>query len=601
MSVQYPLPRSIRQTDFVATDGQSVFGPVPWLAFDLDDVRVRARSGVGQRWVTLTSGFTVSLSASPAGFASATFAVGQVAGRHIRIEGARTHARITDVTRGSALVTPAMERELDKMSTVLQELRRDMSDLQTRVLLAPEPEAGFDFPSAAERLGKVPIGNGDGGLTFIDPTPLVINVPAPGSVVSASLAPGSVTLDKVAVDVIRTPIYAALDLFVAAAGSDANPGTSLGQPFQTIDAAWAAVRDRLDGRGQQVRFNWVGLNNKPGVCFGGLTGFTQAYVQGYGVDLNTPSTWDDVDVDPALSSQALIADGGARLHARGFKVKNTAGNGLVAWQQGAVLNFSSIDFGAVGPVNGSQIWATRGGQMTSFGRNVVTGGGGALIQASHGGQYRNTANATDVTFTASGAIVYAIATAYVLNGSFVLTNDPGGPPIGGAFQLGGGASVTGKAWRRDGAMSETQCYGLQDPNPGDLFGTFVGVAGITNGLSPRRRGAAITPVALSLATTHDWHPVDAATGGRIMRESNRVRMSALGPANLSGLFHDGCEDGQEVTLQNIAANTVTLLHNQGSVIGNRFGLPAGANVAIPQFGAITMGYDATLGLWIPQP
>jgi hypothetical protein len=128
MSVTYSLPRSIRQTDFVATANQTVFGPTSgYLIFDVADVVVQTRPNASSLWTTVAP--TVTLSATP-GYATATFSTGLSAGTLVRIQIRRVHPRTTDVTRAGALVSALMERELDLQASVLQELRRDINSAE---------------------------------------------------------------------------------------------------------------------------------------------------------------------------------------------------------------------------------------------------------------------------------------------------------------------------------------------------------------------------------------------------------------------------------------------------------------------------------------
>lgn len=138
MSVQYPLPRSTRRIDWTVLPGQTVFGPAgSFIVFDQVDLVVRARASTAERWRTVTSGVTVTLSALP-GFASATFAAPPATGSLVRLEVRRVHPRITDVTRSAALISAFLERELDTQATVLQELRRDVNDAQAQAISVPE-------------------------------------------------------------------------------------------------------------------------------------------------------------------------------------------------------------------------------------------------------------------------------------------------------------------------------------------------------------------------------------------------------------------------------------------------------------------------------
>jgi hypothetical protein len=131
MSVANPLPRSLRRSDYTAVAGQRIFGATPWLAFDVEDVRVRVRVPPAVAWTTITTGFTVAISPAGAGNVTVTFAADRDEDDEVRVEGKRTHARITDVTRAGSIRTAPLERELDKMAVVLQELHRDVEEAET--------------------------------------------------------------------------------------------------------------------------------------------------------------------------------------------------------------------------------------------------------------------------------------------------------------------------------------------------------------------------------------------------------------------------------------------------------------------------------------
>lgn len=129
MSVTFQFPRSARRSDYDATPGQTVFGPTGWLAFDVADIVVRRRplAAVNGRWVTVTTGVTVTLTAPVAGYVTATFDGAQT-GYQVRVEARRVHPRTLDVTRAGSIQTALLERELDKQASVLQEVRRDIND-----------------------------------------------------------------------------------------------------------------------------------------------------------------------------------------------------------------------------------------------------------------------------------------------------------------------------------------------------------------------------------------------------------------------------------------------------------------------------------------
>lgn len=194
MSVAYQLPRSTRRSDYDAVEGQTIFGPTPWLGFDPEDVRVRAKVA-GGRWATLTSGYTTFVLGPD--YVVVTLAIGRVAGDKIRVEGARVHARVTDVTRAGAVNTAALERELDKMSTVLQEIRRDIDDVMTRSVQVPEGESGIDLLPVTERASGAQGYDALGRPVKLPINGVSIGVPDPGTVGPVQLAPNAVTSDAV--------------------------------------------------------------------------------------------------------------------------------------------------------------------------------------------------------------------------------------------------------------------------------------------------------------------------------------------------------------------------------------------------------------------
>lgn len=133
MSVSTPIIRSDRRRDIVADAGQTVFSfdhPV----FDAVDLAVTLQVAPSSRWTEAT-GYTVDL---VAGGATVTFAapprpdVGSPA-VVVRLEGRRTPDRLNDVTRAGAVSGVALDRELDKVAVVEQELRRDVDDHEERL------------------------------------------------------------------------------------------------------------------------------------------------------------------------------------------------------------------------------------------------------------------------------------------------------------------------------------------------------------------------------------------------------------------------------------------------------------------------------------
>lgn len=148
MSVALPIIRDNRRRDLAAGVGQTVFtfdAPVT----ETDDITVATRTAPSTLFVSVTSGFSVALLAGNVG-ATVTFAApprptADAPVTTVRLDGARVHARTTDVTRGGAIRAAALERELDLQATVLQELRRDVDLID----LAAAEKGAVDAAAAA--------------------------------------------------------------------------------------------------------------------------------------------------------------------------------------------------------------------------------------------------------------------------------------------------------------------------------------------------------------------------------------------------------------------------------------------------------------------
>lgn len=128
MGVTYPIPRSTRLLSVTATAGQTVFGPYQYMLFDAADVAVFVN---GEQ---VYDGFTVEpaspANAFPAWF-TITFDTGLDLNDTVAALGRRVHERLTDVTRDGAIRSVPLEKELDRIGVVLQELRRDTDNLLT--------------------------------------------------------------------------------------------------------------------------------------------------------------------------------------------------------------------------------------------------------------------------------------------------------------------------------------------------------------------------------------------------------------------------------------------------------------------------------------
>lgn len=168
MSTAIPITRSTRQVTLEASAAQTVFtfnaGPV----WDTEDLVVQRKIAPATRFTTITTGFTKAQTGSPAGAtgATVTFSVAPRptsgdAAVQVRITARRTHERSTDFSRAGRLHTPSMEREADEVTTVLQELRRDVDAGDAAITALEEADEALAEQIVDAVLGQIP----DGSLT----------------------------------------------------------------------------------------------------------------------------------------------------------------------------------------------------------------------------------------------------------------------------------------------------------------------------------------------------------------------------------------------------------------------------------------------------
>lgn len=130
MSSANPITRSTRRRDLDATAGQTVFTlDVP--VYDLVDVDVFTKRATDLFWIPVTTGVTLTF--VNVNQVQATFAVAPrpTAGdpvTSVRLQSSRVQERITNATRGGAVASALLEADLDRIATVLQELRRDIDE-----------------------------------------------------------------------------------------------------------------------------------------------------------------------------------------------------------------------------------------------------------------------------------------------------------------------------------------------------------------------------------------------------------------------------------------------------------------------------------------
>lgn len=151
MSTADPIPRSIRRSDVLSAASQVLYGPFDWVVFDTADVAVKIKTIGTDGFVPLDPDtFTVSPVDTLPGMITVTLDTAPATGSTVRTEGSRTHERTTDVTRAGVVRSVPLEGELDRITIVLQEIRRDMDQ-------ALAPDAALASAEAAVALATAEI------------------------------------------------------------------------------------------------------------------------------------------------------------------------------------------------------------------------------------------------------------------------------------------------------------------------------------------------------------------------------------------------------------------------------------------------------------
>lgn len=372
MSTAIPITRSSRMVTLDATAGQTVFtydaGPV----WDTADLVVQSKLATASRFTTLTTGFTPSLIFGGTGGATITFALAPrpTAGDppvQVRIVSRRIHERVTDVTRANKIHGPSVEAEHDKLTTTLQELRRDidLNDTDQQASLAAL-DASLRGALSAALLGQIP----DRSLTEI----------------------------KLVAGLLRPRRNSQYTLYVRTDGNDANDGLANTpvRALATIQAAINKVRRDVDLNGQDaVILVQAGTYTAGGVLNG--EGLGQGLIQIWG-DLSTPS-----NVVVSTTGNCFLFTNGANGILRGFKVISASGSGIEA-TTGAAVTYGNIDFGTCGYMH---IDAGSGATAIEAYNNAITGGAVAHYHVGSPGTLVTGATTNTLTGTPNFSAYFA--------------------------------------------------------------------------------------------------------------------------------------------------------------------------------------------------
>lgn len=171
MSSANPITRSTRRRDLDATAGQTVF-TLDVYVYDLADVEVFTKLATATQWTQIFTGFTLALIAGNQ--VQATFTVPPRASIgdpqiSVRLQSARVQERITNATRGGTVSSSLLEQDLDRIATVLQELRRDVdeaSDASAIAGAAASAQAASSSAAAASASANAAASSAAAAATF---------------------------------------------------------------------------------------------------------------------------------------------------------------------------------------------------------------------------------------------------------------------------------------------------------------------------------------------------------------------------------------------------------------------------------------------------
>lgn len=191
MSIARPIERDLRSIDLDAAPGQTVFSlPATTPIWDPVDVVVSKKIAPGRAFVKQTVGFNIIVSGAIVPQATVTFTapprptLGDPVVK-IRLRSQRAEERKDDVTRGGRISSALLEKNLDRLSTLFQEMRRDLDDALGRSVLAADGEPGHLLPAPADLPGK---NLGFNLLGQMIATPSVGQIPGVASISDAMIA-----------------------------------------------------------------------------------------------------------------------------------------------------------------------------------------------------------------------------------------------------------------------------------------------------------------------------------------------------------------------------------------------------------------------------
>jgi hypothetical protein len=198
----------------------------------------------------------------------------------------------------------------------------------------------------------------------------------------------------------RTLLSGNTTYYVAASGSDSAAGT-VGAPWQTIQHAVNVILSTIDLGGFTATISVANGTYTAGLSLSEpFTGGGNVILQG---NTGSPSS-----CIISRTSADAIAVTNSSLSVEGFKLQTTtAGNGLVAYEEGTVYIAGGMNFGVCA---GAQISAQNGGVVRSLSSYSISGNATAHVYFTTGGLFNQQTGTVTLSGTPNFTTAFAFGT-----------------------------------------------------------------------------------------------------------------------------------------------------------------------------------------------
>jgi uncharacterized protein YjbI with pentapeptide repeats len=205
----YPLPRETRETEILNGSGVATYGPFTIKIFDENDVEVWRQDDGETAWTLQSVTVTKTADLAHDTF-SITFPATVPVTTKFRVSGRRLHERQVAVTRGGAIDSTMLEKELSKQGAILQETRRD---LNRSLRFAPDFDGVPNLPTLVPGRALIANAAGDGLINGPDASDIAL---AEGYAAAAEAAKDAAALSATDADTAKDAAEAAAAEAIAA-------------------------------------------------------------------------------------------------------------------------------------------------------------------------------------------------------------------------------------------------------------------------------------------------------------------------------------------------------------------------------------------------